>query len=64
MDIKIWQKVISFVMAHYKSSTLEDRLLFIKSISEYMKKFEFSSNANKKNAFKFMYPESYLVDLI
>ena len=39
LDIKIWQKIVYFVTAHYKSSSLEDRLIFITSISEYLKKF-------------------------
>lgn len=34
------------------------------ALSEYLKKFEFAYSTNKKPAFKFMYPESYIIDLV
>lgn len=64
IDLKIWQKVICFVSTNYKNSNLDERFIFMNAISEYLKKFEFTFNLNRKPAFKFMFPEGYISDLV
>lgn len=42
IDIKIWQKVIAYIEYNYKNDNLDNRLVYISAINEYLKKFEYS----------------------